>query len=197
MTDVIAYQDNKIVQRLLNLGYIGVGSEELLKKEVSFAAGQRLEKGITGITMQISAGHGQDLVASDVQGLIFHKEMYNPQNNPTLRDELRKQVRGLEGELNDLKRGKISSRMREKITRGVNTDVSNWKNLRFKSRLSAERYRKDAIKLQQKLLMGEVKIQDIPDLMNTAANMLKKDVFDTDRQIDIITKKRIRPKCFS
>lgn len=85
VADLIDRKKNSIVARLQKLGIIGVGSEELLKKEVSLAAGQKLDQGITGITMQLSTGHSNEMVGADVQGLIFHKEMYDPVNNPTLR----------------------------------------------------------------------------------------------------------------
>jgi len=178
---------NSVVKRLLDLGYAGVGSEELLKKEVSLAAGQRLDQGITGITMQISSGRSNELVGADVQGLIFHKEMYDPVNNPTLRQEIKKQIGSVKQELQDLQEGKISSRLRKRIERAVNIDPDDWQNLRFKSPASAVKFRQDALALQSALLQGQTKIENLPTLLNDAAKMLAEDLYTTVKQMDIVT----------
>jgi len=195
VADIISSEKNPVAKRLLDLGYAGVGSEELLKKEVSFGAGKNLNQGITGITMQISAGHGNDLVGVDPQALIFHKEMYDPATNPTLREEIKKQIRSLDQDFEDLQSGKISSRLRDRIERGVNIDANNWETLRFQNRASAERYRRDAIELQSALLEGRTKIQNIPGLLKTASNMLTRDLYKTERQMDIIERWKENTKC--
>jgi len=187
VTDLISAEDsNSIVARLQKLGIIGVGSEELLKKEVSLAAGQKLDQGITGITMQLSTGHGNELVGADVQALIFHREMYDPVNNPTLREEIKKRTVSIQQELRDLQNGKISSRLRDRIERAVNIDPNDWENLRFASQGTARQYRQDALALQSALLRGKTKIQNIPELLKTASNMLKQDHFRIFKQMDIV-----------
>jgi len=197
VTDLISADDpNSIVARLQKLGIIGVGSEELLKKEVSLAAGQRLDQGITGITMQLSTGHGNELVGADVQGLIFHREMYDPVNNPTMREEIKKRTASIQEELNDLQRGKISSRLRDRIERAVNIDPSDWQNLRFSSQATATQYRQDALALQSALLRGQTKIQHIPELLKNASNMLKQDHFRIFKQMDIITRDNVMPNAY-
>lgn len=187
VADLIRAKKGSIVDRLQELGIIGVGSEELLKKEVSLAAGQKLDQGITGITMQISTGHGNELVGADVQGLIFHREMYDPVNNPTLRAEINKQRSSVDQEIQDLQRGKISSRLRQRIERAANIDTGDWENLRFRTPASATKFKADAIELQRALLQNEIKIENLPALLRKATSMITEDLYRTVKQMDIIT----------
>lgn len=181
--------DSENVLELQKLGYIGVGSEELLKKEVSLGAGSRIpnKNPITGITMQISSGHGNELVNADIQGMIFHSDMYGP-GNETIRGEIRKNAAKIKQDLADLKSGKISARIRDKIERGANIDVDDWANLRFSSRPAAIKFRSEAIDLQRAILSGEQSIQNIPGLLNRAQRLLTRDFFKTDRSFTNITK---------
>lgn len=181
--------DSENVLELQRLRYIGVGSEELLKKEVGLAAGSRIpnKNPITGITMQISSGHGNELVNADIQGMIFHSDMYGP-GNETIRSEIRKNEAKIKQDLADLKSGKISARIRDKIERGANIDVNDWDNLRFSSRQAAIKFRSEAIDLQRAILSGDQKIQNIPGLLKRAERMLTRDFFKTDRQYVNITK---------
>ncbi len=174
--------DSGNVLELQRLGYIGVGSEELLKKEVSLAAGSRVpnKNPITGITMQISSGHGNELVNADIQGMIFHSDMYGP-GNETIRGEIRKNKAKIEQDLADLRSGKITSRLRDKIERGANINVDDWENLRFSHRQAAIKFRSEAIDLQRAILSGEQKIQNIPGLLQRAQKLLTRDFYKSDR----------------
>ena len=174
--------DSGNVLELQRLGYIGVGSEELLKKEVSLAAGSRVpnKNPITGITMQISSGHGNELVNADIQGMIFHSDMYGP-GNETIRGEIRKNEAKVRQDLADLKNGKITSRLRDKIERGANIDVDDWEGLRFSHRQAAIKFRSEAIDLQRAILSGEQEIQNIPGLLKRAQKLLTRDLYKQDR----------------
>lgn len=165
---------------LLNLGYVGAGSEELLKKEVSLGAGSRIpgKTPVTGITMQMSSGRGNELVNADIQGLIFQGDMYDDQ----IRKDIRSNVVRVRQDLADLKTGKINSRIRDKLERGANIDVNDWDNLRFTNRSIAQKFKTEAIELQSLILRGEQNIQDIPGLLGRATKLLTQDVFKTDRQ---------------
>lgn len=180
--------DSENVLELQRLGYIGVGSEELLKKEVALGAGSRIpnKNPITGITMQISSGHGNELVNADIQGMIFHSDMYGP-GNETIRGEIRKNTAKIKQDLADLKSGKITSRLRDKIERGANIDVDDWESLRFSHRQAAIKFRSEAIDLQRAILSGEQNIQNIPGLLSRAQKLLTRDFFKTDRSFTNIT----------
>ena len=181
VTDVLS-SENENVLELQKLGYVGVGSEELLKKEVALAAGSRIpnKNPITGITMQISSGHGNELVNADIQGLIFHSDMYGP-GNEAIRGEIKKHEAKVRQDLADLKNGKITSRLRDKIERGANIDVDDWEGLRFSHRQAAIKFRSEAIDLQRAILSGEQEIQNIPGLLKRAQKLLTRDLYKQDR----------------
>jgi hypothetical protein len=153
VSDVLAAEKGNNVYELQRLGYIGVGSEELLKSEVSLAAGKRIpgRNPISTITMQLSTGHGNEMINADIQGLIFHKQMYGP-GNDVIRGEISKNAKQIQQDIEEFRRGKISSRLRDKVQRGANIDVENWESLRFSSRSSAVKFRQEAIELQANIL---------------------------------------------
>jgi len=120
---------------------------------VSLAAGGRIpgRNPITTITMQLSTGHGNEMINADIQGLIFHKGMYGP-GNDIIKGEIRKNAVQIKEDIEEFRRGKISSRLRDKIERGASIDIDDWENLRFSSRSSAVKFRQEAIELQASIL---------------------------------------------
>jgi hypothetical protein len=75
----VSRSSSEIARDLHELGYIGVGSTELHKKEVSFGAGAAIPnrpRPVETITMQLRSGAGNENVYADPQALIFHPDFY-------------------------------------------------------------------------------------------------------------------------
>lgn len=161
-------------RQLEKLGFIGAGSEELYKKEISFArfnapgssslsAGENVGQ---QITMNITTGHGRDLVYSEPQAMIFHQGQYG-QN---FYDQTSENAKYLELEIeNIMKKGRISQRLKRSIQNDANLDIEGMDietlTERFGNKQSAIRIREAARSLQEHLARG-IKVYEIPDLAN-------------------------------
>jgi hypothetical protein len=162
VTDIM---DTDVTRALAKLGYIGAGSNELLKGEVTLgrAAAEGLSPGAgQAVTMSMFSGRPNEAVVADLQGLIFHREVYGSQ----LAKEVRKTRQFLESDLEQFKSsGTITSRVKRSIDRAASISVDDWENLNFKSYSNAARYRDNALQLQSRLLSGE-NPRNIPELAN-------------------------------
>ena len=167
---------------LARLGYFGAGSTELFKKEISFG---RIDAPGSGaipnigqqFTMNISIGGSSDLVYSEPQALIFHRAMYGPE----FREQALEASRNLEKEVENVMSGRVSERLKGIVSRGASIDVEGMDvdDLieRFGSKANAIRYRNNMRDLQQALLSGETRVNDIPELANRLIDVAQREVY--------------------
>jgi hypothetical protein len=177
----------KIEQRLARLGYIGAGSTELLKKEISFArlaapGSEELGPHVgQQITMQINKGHGRDMVYSEPQAMLFHREQYGED----FARQVGESAQVLEGEIKNISEGIVSERLRRSILNDATLDVEGMdlETLveRFGSRENAVRIRTNAKNLQQVLSSGNVRVNEIPEVANQLLNQAQRDAFRTGK----------------
>ena len=169
--------------RLANLGYMGAGSTELLKKEISFARLAAPGSGELGphvgqqITMQINKGHGRDMVYSEPQAMLFHREQYGED----FARQVGESAQILEGEIKNISDGIVSERLRRSILNDATLDVEGMdiETLveRFGSRENAVRIRTNAKNLQQVLSSGQVRVNEIPEIANQLLNQAQREAF--------------------
>ena len=177
----------KMEDRLARLGYIGAGSTELLKKEISFgrlAAPGSEELGPhvgQQITMNINTGHGRDMVYSEPQAVIFHREQYGKE----FKRQVQESAEVLKGEIENISKGIVSERMRRSILSDAALDLEGMdaETLveRFGSRENAVRIRTTARNLQQMLSSGQVKVNEIPELANQLLKQAQREAFVTKK----------------
>jgi hypothetical protein len=177
----------KVEQRLARLGFIGAGSTELLKKEISFArlaapGSEELGPHVgQQITMQINTGHGRDMVYSEPQAMIFHREQYGQD----FRRQVNESAQVLEGEIQNISEGIVSERLRRSILNDAGLDLEGMdiETLveRFGSRENAIRIRTNARNLQQVLSSGSVRVNEIPEVANQLLNQAQRDAFRTGK----------------
>lgn len=128
-------------------------------------------------------GGGTDNVYADIQGLIFHSDLY--QEGPgSISETLRANKAKLSRELDALKEGKISSSLRKKIERGVNLAVDDWESLHFDSRQSAQKYVDEATQLQVELLTGGENAGNIRGLNARLVKFMQRDYLRGSKSID-------------
>ena len=177
----------KVEQRLARLGYMGAGSAELLKKEVSFARLSAPGSEALGphlgqqITMQINTGHGRDMVYSEPQAMLFHGKQYG--------EDFARQVSEsseiLQGEIDNISKGIVSERLRRSILNDATLDVDGMdpETLveRFGSRENAVRIRTNAKNLQEVLSSGRVRVNEIPEVANQLLNQAQREAFRTGK----------------
>jgi hypothetical protein len=177
----------EVEERLAGLGYMGAGSTELLKKEVSFARLSAPGSEALGphvgqqITMQINTGHGRDMVYSEPQAMLFHGKQYG--------EDFARQVSEsseiLQGEIDNISKGIVSERLRRSILNDANLDVEGMdiETLveRFGSKERAIGIRANAKNLQQVLSSGQVKVNEIPDVANQLLNQAQREAFRTGK----------------
>lgn len=177
----------KVEQRLARLGYMGAGSAELLKKEVSFARLSAPGSEALGphvgqqITMQINTGHGRDMVYSEPQAMLFHGKQYG--------EDFARQVSEsseiLQGEIDNISKGIVSERLRRSILNDATLDVDGMDPQtlveRFGSRENAVRIRTNAKNLQEVLSSGRVKVNEIPEVANQLLNQAQREAFRTGK----------------
>lgn len=175
----------KLAEQLEKLGFIGAGSEELYKKEISFtrikapgsselSAGKNVGQ---QITMNITGGGGRDLVYSEPQAMIFHQKQYGQDFVNQVSDN----VRYLEEEMdNIMKKGRISQRLMRSINSDANLDIEGMDidavNERFGSRQNALNLRAVARTLQEELAKGR-KVNEIPEMANKLLEQAQREVF--------------------
>lgn len=165
---------------------MGAGSEELVKNEVSFGAGTRIpnKNPVETITMSINRGYGMDNQFADIQGLIFHSDLY--QEGPgSIGETLRANRMKLDKELQELKSGRISSNLRKKIERGANLSADDWENLRFDSPQALQKYIDEATQLQTELLMGGENPGNIRGLNERLTKFLSREYFRGNKSYDV------------
>lgn len=165
--------------RLGQLGYWGAGSHALNKGEVSFA--RILAPGSDGLgpnagqalTMNLVVGETPDRVYSDIQGMIFHRDEYLG-----AQEQITRNVDQLEKEINlIMKEGKISHSVRQTIARDAAIDLDAWQQMELPSRRAAERMKAQAMELQQTLMRGDIKVNEIPDLANKLLRYAQRSTF--------------------
>lgn len=177
----------KVEARLARLGFIGAGSTELLKKEISFArltapGSEELGPHVgQQITMQINTGHGRDMVYSEPQAMIFHREQYGQD----FARQVNESAQVLEGEIKNISEGIVSERLRRSILNDAALDVEGMdlETLveRFGSRENAIRIRTNARNLQTVLSSGNVRVNEIPEVANQLLNQAQRDAFRTGK----------------
>ncbi|MFZ4104981.1 hypothetical protein [Flavobacterium sp.] len=172
-----------IEKRLAKLGFMGAGSTELLKKEVSFARLSAPGSEALGpnvgqqISMQIQPGHGRDMVYSEPQAMIFHREQYGKD----FVDQVTENTQIFKQEIQNIKAGVVSDRLRRSILNDANLDIEGMdiETLveRFGSRESAVRTKATARDLINVLSSGKVKVNEIPEIANQLLNQAQRDAF--------------------
>lgn len=177
----------KIEGRLARLGYMGAGSSELFKKEISFgrmaAPGSEALGPHVGqqLTMQINTGHGRDMVYSEPQAMIFHREQYGQD----FRRQVSEAAENLKAEIKNISDGVVSERLRRSILNDAALDIEgmDMEQLveRFGSRENAIRIRTNARNLQQVLSSGQVRVNEIPEVANQLLNQAQRDAFRTGK----------------
>lgn len=171
-------------RQLEKLGFIGAGSEELYKKEISFArinapGSSSLSVGENvgqQITMNITTGHGRDLVYSEPQAMIFHQGQYG-QN---FYDQTSENAKYLELEIdNIMTKGRISQRLKRSIQNDANLDVESMDietlTQRFGNKQNAIKIRETARALQEQMARG-IKVYQIPELANKLLDQALREV---------------------
>jgi hypothetical protein len=177
----------KVEERLARLGYMGAGSTELLKKEISFArlaapGSEELGPHVgQQITMNINTGHGRDMVYSEPQAMLFHREQYGED----FARQVGESAQVLEGEIKNISDGIVSERLRRSILNDATLDLEGMdiETLveRFGSRENAVRIRANAKNLQQVLSSGNVRVNEIPEVANQLLNQAQRDAFRTGK----------------
>lgn len=194
-SDIVSRFDNPIVQALHELGYLGSASDELRKSEVTFGTGSRIPgaKPVETLTMAINPGHGIDTQFADIQGLIFHSDVY--QEGPgSIHETINSQHKALMREIEDIKSGKVSSTVRRKLERSANLNPDNWEEMRFTSREGLEAMISEARDLQAELLTGGEDIRNIRGLNSRLVSFMQKDYYrDTKSYNRIALSRNNRP----
>jgi len=159
---------------------VGAGSEELLKKEVSFGAGSRIpgRKPIEGITMALNKGGGTDNVFADIQGLIFHSDLYDD----AYQENVQQQAGRLQRELNDLTSGRITARLQQKIDRAANLSADDFDQIGFSTREGLQRYIDEATTLQADIILGNQNPSNIRGLNERLIKFLQKQYLTNTRK---------------
>jgi len=159
---------------------VGAGSEELLKKEVSFGAGSRIpgRKPIEGITMQLNKGGGTDNVFADIQGLIFHSDLYDD----AYQQNVQQQAGRLQRELNDLTSGRITARLQQKIDRAANLSADDFDQIGFSTREGLQRYIDEATTLQADIILGNQNPSNVKGLNERLVKFLQKQYLTDTRK---------------
>ena len=177
----------KVEQRLGRLGYVGAGSTELLKKEISFGrlaapGSEELGRNVgQQITMNISTGHGRDMVYSEPQAMIFHREQYGQD----FQRQVSESAEALKAEIKNISDGIVSERMRRSIISDAALDVEGMDPTtlveRFGSKQNALDIRTTARNLQQHLSSGTVRVNEIPELANELLKQAQREAFRTGK----------------
>lgn len=128
-------------------------------------------------------GGGTDNVYADIQGLIFHSDLYE-EGPGSIGETIRANSMKLEKELDLLQQGKISSTLRKKIERGVNLAAEDWESNHFESRQSAQRYIDEATQLQVELLNGGENASNIRGLNARLVKLMTSDYIRGSKSID-------------
>lgn len=171
VTDIVS-DDSTQAQALGKLGFIGYGSEELVKKEVGFFSyGSTNLPRPSQITLDL-IGHGRADVYADIQGSIFGKAMYNSQ---AILDEIKRETRySLDYEMQELIRTKrLSAKMQARIEAQASIDPSDFEEMRMPSREAARKMKMNAQELQRAMLSENASIFDNPDLLGMVRRSLE------------------------
>ena len=170
-------------EKLGNLGFFGAASEELLKKELSFARLEAPGSKDLGphvgqqITMQINKGHGRDVVYTEPQAIIFHQGQYGQD----YKNQLHEAARTFNEEIDNIEKNIVSERLRGSILRDANLDLEGMdlETLvdRFGSKANAVRIKTNAINLQEILSSGRIKVNKIPEIANMLLDQAQRNAF--------------------
>ena len=129
------------------------------------------------ITMNISTGHGRDMVYSEPQAMIFHREQYGQD----FQRQVGESAEALKVEIKNISDGIVSERMRRSIISDAALDVEGM-DLdtlveRFGSKQKALDIRTTARNLQQHLSSGTVRVNEIPELANELLKQAQREAF--------------------
>lgn len=191
--------ETKFEKSLAELGYFGAGSFELFKKEIGFgrieAPGSQAIANIgQQFTMNISLGGSSDLVYSEPQALIFHREMYGPE----FRQQVQETARTLEEEVNSIMQGRVSERLKRILSRDASLDIESMSYddmiERFGSKSNAVRIRNTARDIQQALLSGETKVNDIPDIANRLIDVAQREAYRDRKTYSMYVQGRVEQR---
>lgn len=163
-----------------DFGFLGYGSEELLKDETLFARLLGVEpSGIRAgqaITMEPRAHAGAERFVADVQANVFHSEMF--QDQATLK-QLRMNLDEVNKEVSDMiVRGHVSKKMINRFKEQAMIDVEDWEAAGFKSKSVAMQFRANAEEILNFILSGG-RPDEFPKFANKIINQAAKDVFRT------------------
>ena len=183
VTDVVSNSANKGAEAIGELGYFAAMPDTLYKSEVSFgrvnAPGSESLGPNAGkaMTYNISVRDTPDIVYSDIQGSIFHRDEYLPdQYGRGLASQVQQNVKNFQKEIEDLKlHGKISSNIRRTIESEASINLDDWEQMGFVNREAASFFKAQAEELQRILATG-VKVNEIPDLANQVLRYAMKTV---------------------
>ena len=184
------------------LGFIGGGSEELYKKEISFGrfsapGSSSLTAGKNAgqqITMNISSGLGRDAVYSEPQAMIFHPGQYGKE----FRQQVTDSAQYFEEEIdNIMDKGRISQRLKRSIRNDATLDIEGMDPEvileRFGSREKAIDLRAVARMLQAELATGR-KVNEIPDIANKLLEQAQREAFITKGTYNVYAGGKVIPK---
>jgi hypothetical protein len=148
-----------------------------MKKEVSFGAGSRIpgKKAIEAITMQLNRGSPSDNVYADLQALIFHSDLYESD----VTESIIASQRRLKEELDELAQGKLSPKLRARISRAASLSADDYEMLNFESRSQLQKHIDQATSLQRDLILGRENTANIKGLNARLIKFLKKDYLKT------------------
>ena len=184
------------------LGFIGGGSEELYKKEISFGrfsapGSSSLTAGKNAgqqITMNISSGLGRDAVYSEPQAMIFHPGQYGTE----FRQQVTDSAQYFKEEIDNIMvKGRISQRLKRSIRNDATLDIEGMDPEvileRFGSREKAIDLRAVARMLQDELATGR-KVNEIPDLANKLLEQAQREAFITKGTYNVYAGGKVIPK---
>lgn len=174
-------EGNPIFLGAEHFGYIGYGSQELLKNETLFARflgiyeGQTVRSG-QAITMDPMHHGGAERVMADVQANIFHSEFFQDQETlKMIRHNMDQVNQEIDAMINT---GVVSKKLITRFQQQAGLDVEAWEALGFESRGVAERFRSSAQEVLNFLMSGG-RPDEIPSFANKIIRQAAKDVFRT------------------
>jgi len=179
---------DRVKDGLRKIGYIGAGSTELFKKEVTFGAATAPGSEMLGafranqITLDlIDDRHGFEGIYTEPQAMIYHRQLYGP--------EFTKEVRRIDARLGEgiaeIQSGFVSENLRASIYQDANINLSLMDEediiRRFGSRSKASAFVLNARRLQEQLSRPGVKVNEIPDLANSLIDHISRNAFRVKR----------------
>jgi len=181
VTDIIG---GSLAEGYEKLGLLGVIPAEGYKSDVIFG-GSKGFSDLLGpnagrqITFEFSgSSHGAESVYDEAQARIFHGEAYGPE----YLDDVKSVIKTAKSEIEELKSGKISESLRASIGRDANIDIESSEVIERLGRAGAIKVRDAARELQIILANPNLKVNEIPDLLNRLADQVAMTYFKTDQR---------------